>query len=58
MKYLSRNKVYKKIEQFKNAKKIYIFCEGEKKEIDYFKYFQLSKTKDSLNYFYRFCYFN
>ena len=40
MKYLSRNKVYKKIEQFKNAKKIYIFCEGEKKEIDYFKYFQ------------------
>src|SRR6056297_861170 len=40
MKYLSRNKIYKKIEPFKNAKKIYIFCEGERREIDYFKYFQ------------------
>ena len=40
MKYLSRHKVYKKIEPFKNAKKIYIFCEGERKEIDYFKFFQ------------------
>lgn len=40
MKYLSRNKVYKKLEPFKNAKKIYIFCEGEKKEVDYFKFFQ------------------
>lgn len=40
MKYLSRNKVYKKFEPFKNAKKIYIFCEGERKEIDYFKFFQ------------------
>lgn len=40
MKYLSRHKVYKKVEPFKNAKKIYIFCEGEKKEIDYFKFFQ------------------
>jgi hypothetical protein len=40
MKYLSRKKVYKKLESFKNAKKIYIFCEGEKKEVDYFKFFQ------------------
>lgn len=40
MKYLSRNKIYKKVEPFKNAKKIYIFCEGEKKEIDYFRFFQ------------------
>jgi len=40
MKYLSRNKVYTKVEPFKNAKKIYIFCEGERKEIDYFKFFQ------------------
>lgn len=40
MKYLSRHKIYSKVEPFKNAKKIYIFCEGEKKEIDYFKFFQ------------------
>jgi hypothetical protein len=40
MKYLSRHKVYEKVEPFKNAKKIYIFCEGERREIDYFKFFQ------------------
>lgn len=40
MKYLSRHKIYEKVEPFKNAKKIYIFCEGERKEIDYFKFFQ------------------
>jgi len=40
MKYLSRNKVYEKVEPFKDAKKIYIFCEGEKREIDYFNFFQ------------------
>lgn len=40
MKYLSRNKIYAKVEPFKNAKKIYIFCEGERKEIDYFIFFQ------------------
>lgn len=40
MKYLSRQKVYNRVEPFKNAKKIYIFCEGERKEIDYFKFFQ------------------
>ncbi len=40
MKYLTRNKVYQKVEPFKNAKKIYIFCEGERREIDYFRFFQ------------------
>ncbi len=40
MKYLSRHKVYEKVEPFKDAKKLYIFCEGEEKEIDYFKFFQ------------------
>ncbi len=40
MKYLSRNKVYHKVEASKDAKKIYIFCEGEKREIQYFKYFE------------------
>jgi len=39
MKYLSRNKIYEKIEPFKNAKKIYLFCEGDK-EVNYFKFFQ------------------
>ena len=41
MKYLSRHKVYEKVEPFKNAKKIYIFCEGETKEVDYFRFFSL-----------------
>ncbi len=40
MRYLSRNKVYEKVAVQKDAKKIYIFCEGEDKEIKYFKYFQ------------------
>ena len=40
MGYLSRNKIYTKVEPFKDAKKIYIFCEGEKTEINYFKFFQ------------------
>jgi len=39
MKYLSRNKIYKKVESFKNAKKVYLFCEGDK-EVNYFKFFQ------------------
>lgn len=39
MRYLSRNKVYAKIETKKEAKKVYIFCEGDK-EVKYFKYFQ------------------
>lgn len=39
MKYLSRNKIYKKVEPFKNAKKVYLFCEGDK-EVNYFKFFQ------------------
>lgn len=40
MRYLSRNKVYEKLETAKDAKKVYIFCEGEDTEINYFKYFQ------------------
>lgn len=40
MRYLSRNKVYQKVEVGKDARKIYIFCEGEKREIEYFRYFQ------------------
>ena len=40
MKYLSRNKAYQKVQPSRDARKIYIFCEGEKKEISYFKYFQ------------------
>lgn len=39
MKYLSRKKVYKKIEPNKNAKKIYAICEGQKTEIKYFQFF-------------------
>jgi hypothetical protein len=39
MKYLSRNKIYEKVEAFKNAKKVYLFCEGDK-EVKYFKFFQ------------------
>jgi hypothetical protein len=40
MRYLSRSKVYEKVEPQKDAKKIYIFCEGEETEIKYFKFFQ------------------
>jgi hypothetical protein len=40
MKYLSRNKIYEKVEPKNDAKKIYIFCEGEDREVMYFKYFQ------------------
>jgi RloB-like protein len=40
IKYLSRNKVYEKVEPQNDAKKIYIFCEGEDREVTYFKYFQ------------------
>jgi hypothetical protein len=40
MNYLSRNKIYEKVEPFKDAKKIYIFCEGKVTEIGYFSYFQ------------------
>lgn len=39
MKYLSRHKVYEKVEPYKNAKKIYIFCEGDR-EVNYLKFFQ------------------
>lgn len=40
MRYLSRNKIYEKVETKIDAKKIYIFCEGEETEVKYFKYFQ------------------
>ena len=40
MRYLSRTKVYQKIELLKEAKKVYIFCEGEVTEVKYFKYFK------------------
>ncbi len=40
MGYLSRKKIYHRAQPDKNAKKIYIFCEGEKTEIKYFEFFQ------------------
>lgn len=40
MRYLSRSKIYEKVQPFKSAKKVYIFCEGEKREIDYFNFFR------------------
>ena len=39
MSFLSRNKVYQRNAPTKDAKKIYIFCEGERNEINYFSYF-------------------
>lgn len=39
MGFLTRSKVYKKVEPHKDSKKIYILCEGQKREVDYFKYF-------------------
>jgi hypothetical protein len=39
LKYLNRNKIYLKVEAFKNAKKIYIYCEGDR-EVNYFRFFQ------------------
>lgn len=38
--YLKQSKVYTKQEPSKDAKKIYIFCEGAKREVQYFNYFQ------------------
>jgi hypothetical protein len=40
MQYLSRKKIYEKVEVNKDAKKVYIFCEGEEKEVHYFDYFK------------------
>ena len=49
MRYLSRKKIYHKEESNKDAKKVYIFCEGKETEIRYFKYFQgLSSNIDIL----------
>lgn len=39
MNYLTRNKVYDKFEPNKDAKKIYIICEGQDNEYQYFRYF-------------------
>jgi hypothetical protein len=44
MKYLSRNKIYEKVDSFKNAKKVYLFCEGDK--INALKKFIEEKNKD------------
>lgn len=38
--FITRPKKYEKEEPSKDAKKVYIFCEGEDKEVKYFKYFQ------------------
>ncbi|MCZ2481439.1 RloB domain-containing protein [Aquirufa nivalisilvae] len=47
MQYLNRNKNYEKVEPSKDAKKIYIFCEGSVKEVKYFNYFsKLSSNID------------
>lgn len=44
-KYLERNKMYIHLEPTKEAKKVYIFCEGNKREVDYFRFFdQLSSN--------------
>lgn len=40
MRYLTRDKIYKRIEPAKSAKKIYILCEGAKTETGYFRFFQ------------------
>ena len=39
MRFLERNKHYKKNEPTQDAKKIYLSCEGEKTEIKYFSFF-------------------
>lgn len=39
-KYLTRKKVYERLPPSKDAKKIYIYCEGEDREVQYFCYFQ------------------
>lgn len=39
MGFLSRNKIYEKVSPGKDAKKVYLLCEGDK-EVNYFKYFQ------------------
>lgn len=40
MSYLSRKKVYEKVEPQKDAKKIYVICEGQDREVSYFRYFR------------------
>jgi hypothetical protein len=40
MEYIVRTKKYENKTPHKEAKKIYIFCEGEKREVHYFKFFE------------------
>jgi len=40
MGFLTRNKVYEKIAPNKDAKKVYIVCEGQVTEYNYFNYFK------------------
>ncbi|WP_131536764.1 RloB family protein [Pedobacter nototheniae] len=40
MQYLSRKRIYQKQDPAKDAKKIYIFCEGAVREVAYLKYFK------------------
>ncbi|RZJ35832.1 MAG: RloB domain-containing protein [Chryseobacterium sp.] len=40
MQYLNRKKIYEKQPPAKDAKKIYIFCEGAVREVNYFRYFE------------------
>ncbi len=38
--FITRSKKYEKEAPSKDAKKVYIFCEGQRNEVEYFKYFQ------------------
>jgi len=40
MNYLTRNKIYEKTAPNKDAKKVYIICEGQNTEYSYFNYFK------------------
>lgn len=40
MSYLTRNKLYERTTPSKDAKKIFIFCEGARREYDYFSFFR------------------
>ena len=36
---IARKRTYEKAAPSRDARKVYIFCEGEKREIDYFEFF-------------------
>jgi hypothetical protein len=38
--YITCSKKYEKEAPYKEAKKVYIFCEGQRREVEYFRYFQ------------------